>query len=151
MISSSVNKTAARGVLKAAASAAGRHERLHLFRFESQIPRNHRSDSRAHLHGRPLAPQRNAAGKRGGTAEELPKRGSKPDAPVVDEERVLGLRDSAASREREVAPQQIARSERPERGDQNPPPARSSRRIHAGRESPGEQDERHDHQADQSA
>jgi hypothetical protein len=110
MISSSVNKTAARGVLKAAASAAGRHERLHLFRFESQIPRNHRSDSRAHLHGRPLAPQRNAAGKRRGTAKELPKDGSETDAPAVDEKRVLGLRDAAAARKGEIAPQQIARS-----------------------------------------
>jgi len=61
------------------------------------------------------------------------------------------LGDSAASRKREIAPKKEARAERTERGDQNPPPSRSPRWIHTGRESSSHQDKRHYDQANQSA
>ena len=131
--------------------ATRRHQRLHLFRTESEIPRDHRGESGAHLHRRSFAPERDAAGQRSRAAEELSEHGSKQDSSVVDEECELGLRDAAAAREREIAPQKIAGAERTEHRNQNPPPARSLRRIHAGREPAGQQDKRHHHQADQSA
>ena len=128
-----------------------RHERLHLFRIEPQVARDYRGESGAHLHRRSFAPERNSAGKRGRAAEELPKHRSKQDSSVVDEECELRLRDSAASRKREIAPQKIARAERTEHRNENPPPARSSCRIHTGREPSGQQDKRDYDQADQRA
>ncbi len=125
-----------------------RHERLYLFWIESQIPRNHRGEPRAHLDGWSFTPERNSTGKRGRAAEELTKHGSKQDSSVVNEECEPRLRDSAASRKREITPQKIAGAERTEHRNQNPPPARSTSRIHTSREPSGQQNERHYDQAD---
>ena len=65
--SSSVNSTAAMGVLKAAASAAAAptgNQRLHASRRQTQTPAQHRGDARADLHRRAFAAERNAAGQR---------------------------------------------------------------------------------------
>ncbi len=86
--SSSVNSTAATGVLNAAASAAaaptGINSRI-LIRSQAQAPAEYRRDSRAYLYRRSFAPQSNAARKRRRTASELAQHRAHGDVPIAQE------------------------------------------------------------------
>ena len=91
---------------------ANRDQRLHLLRAQSQPASKHRGDARAHLHRRPLAAQRNAAGQRRRRAKELAQNGAQRDESVARKERRLGLRNAAAARIGKVAIEQIAHRQR---------------------------------------
>ena len=130
---------------------AHRNQLANPVRAQAQTPAEHRRDSRAHLHRRPFASQRDAAGERCRAAPELPEHRAKADEAVAQEQRRFGLRDAAAACVGEKAREQIAGDERAAGRNQNAPPGRASGRIHAGAQILGDVDECRDHQPDQRA
>ncbi len=130
---------------------AHRNQLANPVRPQSQAPPEHRCDSRAHLHRWSFAAQRDAAGERCRTAPELAEHRSKADETIAQEQRRFGLRDAAAAGVGEKTREQITGEERAGGGDQNTPPGRASRRIHAGAQIFGDVDECRHHQPDHRA
>ena len=58
------------------------YQRFHFLRAQSQFAAQHGSDSRAHLHRRAFAAERNPAGERGGSAEEFSNHRAERDMPA---------------------------------------------------------------------
>ena len=146
-ISSRVNRTAASGVLKAAATAAAVPTGISDRTCSSLRPRRRpatRCNSGADMDRRAFATKSNTAAQGDGRADELANHGSKADDAVLQNQGHARLRDSAPSGIREEPEQQPTAHQRAEQ--------RTEESLHASRsqQNPahalGDRHERNDNQ-----
>jgi len=127
--SSKANKTAASGVLKAAAIAAAAPTGTSAFTFSCaiQLAAQHGCNARSHLHGRTFAAEWNSAGKCRGCTEELSKDRAQGNSPAARIQGGFRLWNTTAASIRKVAEQQITHSQRASHWNQQPPPSCAAR------------------------
>ncbi len=131
--------------------SANRHQSSYPSGAEPQPASEHRRDSGADLNGRPFAAQCDAGGQREGREAKLADDGAQADVSIAEEQGCLGLRDAAAAGIWKIAGQQDARGQCADHRQNETPPGRTSRRIHACAKVLGHVYEGDHHQADDGA
>ena len=152
--SSSVKSTAATGVLKAAASAAAAPTGISSRILFGASPRRRPSTDAIPAPTCTDGPSRPSAMPLASDAEQQPNFPStvrKADEAVAQEQRRFGLRDAAAAGVGKKTREQITGDERAAGRNQDAPPGRASRRVHAGAQVFGDVDKCRNHQPHQRA